>query len=110
MSSNKEDLSAGSGKAQGERRRPMRAAAEDDSPSLRVGSVKGSVYSTIAYDAKGNPILEWRRNVPLRRADDASRSFEKYLENAKLRLAEDNWIAKAKRPARGYNPYDKPPK
>ena len=98
-----------------ERRRPRGdTPAVDDaagSKPLEVRSLKGSAYSIVGYDSKGNPILEWRTELPVRREDDDTMNYLKALDADALQLAaDDEDAAKPAREERGYNPYDKPPK
>lgn len=110
MSSNKEDRPRGiAGNPPERRRAPWPAAGSDDAKTLKIESVKGRVDSKIGFDAKGDPVLEWR--MPTRRASDNAQTFLKHLDNRALRVDEgESWIAKSKRRSTGYNPYDKPPK
>jgi hypothetical protein len=71
-----------------------------------VGSLKNSMHSKVGFDAKGNPILEWRTTVPARRADDDTVDYLKALDSDSLEIADDA-NAKPKRRPKGYNPYDK---
>ena len=110
MSTNKDDHPRGKTRNnQPERRRaPWPAADKRDAKPLKIESLAGRLDSKVAFDPKGDPVLEW--SAPARRATDSAKSFLKHLDNPSLGIAEDNWIAKSKRRSIGYNPYDKPPK
>jgi hypothetical protein len=91
-------------------RRASRSSADREgskADDLRVESLKGNVYSTVGFDAKGNAILEWRTDIPGRRADDETLNYLKALDSDALHLAEDSGIAEPKSKSSGYNPYDK---
>jgi hypothetical protein len=79
-----------------------------DTENLRVESLKGNVYSTVGFDAKGNAILEWRTDLPARRAEDDTVDYLQALDSDALRLAEEPGIAEPKSKSAGYNPYNKP--
>jgi hypothetical protein len=80
---------------------------KDSSGSLKVTSVKGSVYGKVGRDDKGDAIWEWRVDVPLRRDEDETINLLKCLEDVDLKLADSDEVADTKDPAGGYNPYNR---
>lgn len=83
--------------------RPAAAEAEaDDVPEVRVESLRGSEHGKLTYDAKGNPVWEWRANAPRRRQDDSTIDMLKCLDSETLTLAEDPDEDRGQ----GFNPYD----
>jgi hypothetical protein len=83
--------------------RPRRTAAEtDDDSEVRLASLRESTQGKLTYDAKGNPVWEWRENLPRRRHDDSTVDMLKCLDSGALTLAEDADEDHGK----GVNPYD----
>jgi hypothetical protein len=87
--------------------RERRKKRSSDPDASGVGSIKDSTHSKVAYDSKGNPILEWRTDEHARRADDDTVDYLKALDSAELELADDKDNPKRKPRPKGYNPYDK---
>jgi hypothetical protein len=70
-------------------------------PDLEVGSLQTSAVGGVTYDAKGDPVWEWRVDVPRRREDDSTIDLLKCLDVNDLRLEDE-----PKEPDQGINPYD----
>ncbi|HEU4620437.1 MAG TPA: hypothetical protein VFV10_20555 [Gammaproteobacteria bacterium] len=93
------------GTESGERRASMRRAANRASArpdeDLHVTTLQTRGFGKVAYDAKGDPVFEWRVKVPRRREDDPTVDLLKCLDLDGLRLEDD-----ADERDRGINPYD----
>jgi hypothetical protein len=82
---------------------PRRTAAEtDDGSEVHLASLRDSLHGKLTYDAKGNPVWEWRENRPRRRHDDSTVDMLKCLDSGALTLAEDPDEDRGG----GVNPYD----
>ncbi len=94
------------------RRRERRSRAESAtrSPTLHdasrtaVRSVRNSSLGKVRYDAKGDPVWEWRVEEPRRRQDDPTLDMLKALECEELRLVDDTGTMPSAE--HGINPYD----
>jgi hypothetical protein len=76
-------------------------ASPHTDPGLEVGSIRTSGLGGVTYDAKGDPVWEWRVDVPRRRQDDPTIDLLKCLDVDELRLEDDG-----KEVDEGINPYD----
>jgi hypothetical protein len=96
-----------SGRAEDRRRRHESARRTADGASqgtdadLEVRSLRASAIGGVTYDAKGDPVWEWRVNVPRRREGDPTIDLLKCLDVADLRLEDEK-----EEPDLGINPYD----
>lgn len=96
-----------SDRAEDRRRRHENARREADGSlqssdgGLEVRSLRTSAIGGVTYDAKGDPVWEWRVNVPRRREDDSTIDLLKCLDVADLRLEDETG-----EPDQGVNPYD----
>ena len=70
----------------------------------QVRSLQSSELGTVRYDAKGDPVWEWRVEVPRRRCDDTTVNLLKCLDSGTLSLAED--VSELRDAERGIDPYD----
>jgi hypothetical protein len=69
--------------------------------NLEVGPLGTSGLGGVTYDAKGDPVWEWRVDVPRRREDDPTLDLLKCLDLNDLRLEDET-----KEADQGVNPYD----
>jgi hypothetical protein len=107
VTSKKDRRAPGSGGKERRDRRAAKSSAAKDAEARRVASLKNSTHSKVGFDAKGNPVLEWRTTEPARRADDDTIDYLKCLDSDALEIADESDGAKPKRRPKGYNPYDK---
>lgn len=92
------------GAGRDERPRESASSAPVSEAELQVRSLEGSDLGTVSYDAKGNPVWEWRVNVQRRRRDDTTVNMLKCLDTTELRLLEDT--DEGRDADRGIDPYD----
>ncbi len=99
------------GKAR-ERRKPKPSSkpaspqptAGPDAAGTAVKSVRENGLGTIRYDAKGDPVWEWRVEERRRRQDDPTLDMLKALDCQELTIAEETGIRTGLR--KGIDPYD----